>query len=159
MGTVQRRSGRFRHAARRALLAVALVAACLGISLTTTGTAQAASTHMCSSTPVPAGWVVTEAYTNQSICRPYIYYRISNDFYNGMHMCSATAVPAGWVVTEAYTNQGICGPYIYYRITSNLQNGMHMCSATAVPAGWIVTEAYTNQGICGPYVYYRIVRA
>jgi uncharacterized protein YbdZ (MbtH family) len=159
METLQRRSGGFRAVARRTLVAVAMVAASLGFSLVTAGSAQATSTHMCSATPVPAGWVVTEAYTNQGICTPYIYYRITNNMQNGMHMCSATPVPAGWVVTEAYTNQGICGPYIYYRITSNLQNGMHMCSATRVPAGWVVTEAYTNSGICGPYVYYRIVRA
>jgi uncharacterized protein YbdZ (MbtH family) len=158
MNTVQRRSGGLRAVARRALLAVVTLTASIGVSLVTAGSAQASSTVMCSATPVPAGWVVTEAYTNQGICAPYLYYRITNNLQNGTHMCSATPVPAGWVVTEAYTNSGICGPYIQYRITNNLQNGMHMCSATPVPAGWVVTEANTNSGICGPYVQYRITR-
>ncbi|SCL29694.1 hypothetical protein GA0070616_3932 [Micromonospora nigra] len=161
METIQRQSGGVRRVFHRSLLAVALVAASFGVSLTAASPAQAASTTMCSTSSVPAGWLVTEVQTNAgAICGPYLFFRITNDLRNGMYMCSVTQPPAGWVVTEVQRNAGaICGPYLFFRITSDLRNGMYMCSVTQPPAGWVVTEVQTNAGaICGPYLFYRISR-
>ncbi|SCL29690.1 hypothetical protein GA0070616_3931 [Micromonospora nigra] len=102
----------------RALTALVLATAAAGFSLGVASPAQAASTTMCSTSPVPAGWVVTEVNTNAgAICGPFLFFRITNDLWNGMHMCSVTQPPAGWVVTEVQTNaRAICGPYLFYRI-------------------------------------------
>ncbi|MER6756032.1 hypothetical protein ABT235_17835, partial [Micromonospora echinofusca] len=81
----------------RILMAVALAAASLGLSLAVSSPAQAATTTMCSATPVPAGWVVTQAQRDPASCGSHLHYWITNDLYNGMHICSATRVPAGWV--------------------------------------------------------------
>uniref|UniRef100_UPI003D73338D hypothetical protein n=1 Tax=Micromonospora sp. RP3T TaxID=2135446 RepID=UPI003D73338D len=103
--------------ARRALAALALATAATGFALGVSSPAQAASTYMCSATPVPAGWVVTQAQTNSGNCGPHLLYWITNDLYNGMHICSATPVPAGWLVTQAMSNSGNCGPHLSYWIT------------------------------------------
>lgn len=102
---------------RRALTALALTAAAVGLSFGVSNPAQAASLSICSATPVPAGYVVTQAYVSPGTCGPHLLYWITNDMYNGMHICSATRVPAGWVVTQAMSNSGMCGPHISYWIT------------------------------------------
>ncbi|MEV4464144.1 hypothetical protein AB0J51_11000, partial [Micromonospora echinofusca] len=80
---------------QRVLMAVALAAASLGLSLAVSSPAQAATTTMCSATAVPAGWVVTQAQRDSASCGSHLLYWITNDLYNGMHICSATHVPAG----------------------------------------------------------------
>ncbi|MBQ1075327.1 hypothetical protein KBX06_19470 [Micromonospora sp. C31] len=107
---------RFLKALRRALLALATTVAALGFSLGVSSPAQAASFSMCSATPVPAGYVVTQARVDPLTCGPHLHYWITNDMYDGMHICSATRVPEGWLVTQAQVNSGNCGPHISYWI-------------------------------------------
>lgn len=72
--------------------------------------------QMCSSSPVPAGWVVTYATSQAaSLCGPFLFYTITPLSGSTMQICSATPVPAGWVVTYAASSP-TCGSFLYYQI-------------------------------------------
>ena len=70
--------------------------------------------EMCSSTAVPAGWVVTQVF-GTSGCAPFLRYQIQPVSGSVMDICSATAVPAGWVVTQVFGTSG-CGTFLRYQI-------------------------------------------
>jgi hypothetical protein len=65
-----------RNIVHRALMALVLAIAGLGLSIGVSSPAQAATTTMCSSSPVPAGYVVTGAYNNTPNCGNFVLYTI-----------------------------------------------------------------------------------
>ncbi|MEM8534487.1 MAG: hypothetical protein AAGF95_26820 [Chloroflexota bacterium] len=100
-------------------LACVLIAS--GITPQTTAAASAATTftapltdgqYMCSSTPVPEGWLVKSV---AGTCGPFLHYYIErlDNGDSSTYMCSATPVPAGWLVKSVV---GACGPFLHYYI-------------------------------------------
>jgi len=113
-------------------------------------------TYVCSGTPVPAGWIVSEVRQNPSKCGANLEWGMYSPPSSASKVtaCEFSPVPDIWLVesvnTSAYTT---CSPYRQMglvRITPSMTT-WNVCDGFPLPIGWIYD--YTAGGSsCGPYI-------
>ncbi|MEU4302499.1 hypothetical protein [Kitasatospora aureofaciens] len=137
------------------------------LGVTTAATAQAApqrlaaSTTICSNSPIPAGWVVTSSYSSWGCPGTGVSYTITDTAgQTNLTICSFSPKPAGWVVTSSYSSSNCVGTgvaYTLFKITT--QTSAVVCSFSPLPAGWVVSSYYPSSNCYGSGVAYSIRKA
>ncbi len=143
---------RFGERGGRLLVAIAVIAATVTISLATSQREARADTQtVCLSSPIPSGWVVTSFRYSLS-CGPgtggYNAMTIAKPF-NGIVACYGSTIPSGWVIT-GYRSTPICGSTSTYNAMtiSTPREGIVACFASTIPPGWVITGYQTSPN-CG----------
>lgn len=116
------------------------------------------STYLCSSSPVPAGYVVTKI-ANTSLCTPAFTYTITLP-YTAVVMCSVPSYtyPAGWVVTEILSTTNCWAgtpnsPGYWGRRLYQPYSGIVVCASSPTPTGWYRTTRLSTSKCNGEWGY------
>ncbi|EST34874.1 hypothetical protein [Streptomyces roseochromogenus] len=105
----------------------------------------ASVTTICSTSPVPSGWVITAINTNAWQCGGSSY-TIQTPV-SPMGVCDNSPIPSGWVITAIHTNVWQCAGGNSYTIQTPV-SPMGVCDNSPIPSGWVITAIHTNVWQC-----------
>ncbi len=109
---------------------------------------------ICSISPVPANWVVTQVGQFGGGCAQFLPETISLATGTQMGLCyTNTPIPAGWYISENSVYGGSCGIYLNSIMTkvNSYTTELYMCdNSSPAPVGWTFSSMQPSS-TCYPY--------